>query len=217
MNIAIIIPAYNPPSSFDTLITTISTISQYSIIIIDDGSWPKIIINDSKVTILRNNFNQGKGYSLLKGFKHAKQKNFTHAITLDADSQHDPRLIKMFVEVNEDISIVLGTRNFDAHMPFNRIISNKLTSLIISILCGLKIQDSQCGFRRYKLIDIDTEVFMEIGFQFESEILIKLLKNRCSYYEIYIPTIYGTEKSSINNIFDTLKFIRLIIKSIIKY
>ena len=217
MNIAIIIPAFNPPESFSSLLETICTISNLTIIIIDDGSIPEIIIKNTKIIILRNKHNQGKGYSLLKGFKYAQENNFTHVVTLDADSQHDPRLIKMFLEVNEDISLVLGARKFEKDMPYHRRISNKLTSLIISFLCGDTIQDSQCGYRRYKLNDICSEIFIETGFQFESEILIRLLRKKCSYHQVDIPTIYGKEKSSINNIIDTLKFIRLILRSIIKY
>ena len=217
MNIAIIIPAFNPPDSFLSLLSTISTISKLTIIIIDDGSIPEIIIKNPKIIILRNKQNQGKGYSLLKGFKYAENNDFTHAVTLDADSQHDPRLIEIFLEVNENVSLVLGTRKFETGMPYHRRISNKLTSLIISLLSSETIQDSQCGYRRYKLIDIYSEKFIETGFQFESEILIRLLRKKCSYHQIDIPTIYGNEKSSINNIIDTLKFIRLILRSIIKY
>ena len=217
MNIAIIIPAFNPPDSFLALLKTISTISKLTIIIIDDGSFPEIIIKNPEIIILRNKQNQGKGFSLLKAFNYAQENGFTHAVTLDADSQHDPKLIEMFLEVNENISLVLGTRKFGKDMPCHRRISNKLTSLIISFLSGEMIQDSQCGYRRYKLIDICSEKFIETGFQFESEILIKLLRKKCSYHQVGIPTIYGNEKSSINNIIDTLKLIRLILRSIIKY
>ena len=88
---------------------------------------------------MRNKQNQGKGFSILKGFKYAQENDFTHAVTLDADSQHDPRLIEMFLEVNKDISLVLGTRIFRKDMPYHRIISNKLTSLIISFLESRKV------------------------------------------------------------------------------
>jgi len=217
MNIAIIIPAFNPPDSFSYLLQTISRISKLTIIIIDDGSFPKIILKSPEMIILRNKQNQGKGFSLLKGFMYAQENDFTHAITLDADSQHDPILIKRFLEISQDISLVLGTRRFEKDMPYHRRISNKLTSWIISLLSSEEIQDSQCGYRRYKLTDICSENFIETGFQFESEILIRLLKKKCSYHQIDIPTIYGNERSSINNIVDTFKFIRLILRSIIKY
>ncbi|SVA46601.1 uncharacterized protein METZ01_LOCUS99455, partial [marine metagenome] len=71
-----------------------------TIIIIDDGSFPEIIIKNPEIIILRNKQNQGKGFSILKGLKYAQENDFTNAVTLDADSQHDPRLIEMFLEVN---------------------------------------------------------------------------------------------------------------------
>ena len=82
---------------------------------------------------------------------------------MDADSQHDPIFIKYFLEVDEDISLVLGTRLFEKDMPLHRRISNKLICLIISFICGSVIQDSHCGYRRYRLIDIESEIFFETG------------------------------------------------------
>ncbi len=216
MNVAIIIPAYNPPHTFSSLLKSIRKITALPIIIIDDGSAPSINIKYSGVVLLRNSHNQGKGYSLIKGFKHAEKEGYTHAITIDADSQHDPDIITSFLEFDKNISLVLGTRNFTTDMPIHRRISNNLTSYIISFLCGKTVIDSQCGYRRYILKDICSESFNEKGFQFESEVLIKLLRNNCTQRNLEIPTIYRNENSSINNIKDTLKFIRLILRNIFK-
>jgi len=90
MNLAIIIPTYNPPDTFSSLLKSIRKITSKPIIIIDDGSTPKINMDYSGVLVLRNRHNQGKGYTLIKGFKFAVNEGFTHAITLDADNQHDP-------------------------------------------------------------------------------------------------------------------------------
>ena len=54
-----------------------------------------------------------------------------------------------------------------------------------------------------------------MGFQFESEVIIKLFKDHLKFEHIPISTIYNNEISSMNNIMDTIKFIRLIIRSII--
>ena len=216
MNLAIIIPAYNPPPTFSTLLKSIREITANPIIIIDDGSTPKINMDYSGVLVLRNRHNQGKGYTLIKGFKFAVNEGFTHAITIDADNQHDPELINSFLEYDENINLVLGTRNFTEDMPIHRRISNKLTSYIISLLCGKTVLDSQCGYRRYKLKDVCSESFQEKGFQFESEVLIKLLRNNCTHANLEIPTIYNRENSSINNFSDTFKFISLILRKIIR-
>ena len=217
MNTAIIIPAFNPPDTFSSLLKTIQELTNSPIIIIDDGSIVEIKINHSDIIILRNEDNCGKGYSLIKGLQFAQNEGFTHAITLDADSQHDPALIDSFLKIEDDISLVLGIRKFKNNMPFHRKISNKLTSLIISAICRHKLDDSQCGYRRYKLEDVCIESFNEKGFQFESEVLIKLLRSGKTYQNVNIPTIYGQETSSIKKIRDTFKFIRLIVRILIRY
>ena len=213
----IIIPAYNPPKSFSALLQNVQSITSMPIIIIDDGSTPIIETQDANtILLLRNKNNSGKGFSLIRGFNEALNRGYSHAITMDADSQHDPNILKSFIEVNENISIVLGNRYFNANMPLHRRISNKLTSSVISFICQEKILDSQCGYRRYKLDNVFSETYMEHGFQFESEVLIKLLCNNCTFHHIEIPTIYSQEKSSMNNIWDTIKFIRLIIRCLIR-
>jgi len=216
MNLAIIIPTYNPPDTFSSLLKSIRKITSKPIIIIDDGSTPKINMDYSGIFVLRNRHNKGKGYTLIKGFQYAENEGFTHAITIDADYQHDPELINSFLEYDENINLVLGTRNFTEDMPIHRRISNKLTSYIISLLCGKTVLDSQCGYRRYKLKDVCSEYFHEKGFQFESEVLIKLLRNNCTHANLEIPTIYSHENSSINNFIDSFKFIRLILRKIIR-
>ena len=216
MNLAIIIPTYNPPDTFSSLLKSIRKITSKPIIIIDDGSTPKINMDYPGVVVIRNRHNKGKGYTLIKGFQYAEAEGFTHAITIDADCQHDPELINSFLEYDENINLVLGTRNFTEDMPIHRRISNKLTSYIISLLCGKTVLDSQCGYRRYKLKDVCSESFHEKGFQFESEVLIKLLRNNCAHANLEIPTLYSRENSSINNFSDTFKFIRLILRKIIR-
>ena len=211
----IIIPAYNPPNSIFQLISAINDITSTPIILIDDGSNPPIRLNSSNCTLFRNEQNMGKGITLLKGLNYAQNKGFTHAVTLDADNQHDPEYLPLFLECDENISIVSGAREFNHAMPVHRKISNKLTSYIISWICKTKILDSQCGYRRYRLQDVCSETYNEAGFQFESEVLIKLLRDNYSLKHISVPTIYSNENSAINNFRDTFRFINLIFRYIL--
>ena len=84
------------------------------------------------------------------------------------------------------------------------------------MICQTKLFDSQCGYRRYNLQDVCREIYFEQGFQFETEILIKLLRNKLKIFHIDISTIYAEECSSMRPIYDTLKFIRLIIRTLRK-
>ena len=213
----ILIPAYNPPSTFFELIKKIQNSCILKIIIVDDGSYPIINIKVNKnIILMRNKTNKGKGYSLLKGFKYCKENNYNYCITIDADSQHDPFYINQFINSEKNYSLVLGKRKFSQDMPIHRRASNLITSKIISFLSNSKINDSQCGFRRYNVSHVLDYNYNEFGFQFETEVLIKLLKNKYLFKEINIPTIYNEEKSFINNIADTYKFIRLILRILLK-
>jgi len=217
MNPIVIIPAYNPPESLYQLIGAIHKLRPIPIIVVDDGSEPPIKIRSDDIIILRNVSNKGKGFSLNKAFNYAKRGGYTHAVTLDADYQHDPQMLDIFLSVNKNISIVIGKRDFNIKMPMHRRISNNLTSYIISYICRQKVFDSQCGFRRYTVSHVCSAKFIENGFQFESEVLIKLVgKQNYTLEQVDIPTIYNKESSSINNISDTLKFIRLIIRYIFR-
>ena len=166
--------------------------------------------------LITNRVNRGKGYSIKKGFKYALDREYTHAVTLDADLQHDPKYINDFIKINDDVDIVIGARSFDGDMPFLRRFSNSITSFIVSKLIGKRVYDSQSGYRRYRLNSIPFDQCLENGFQFESEILINTLRQKHSTLDhVTISTLYNDEKSSINNALDTYKFIKLIVRKII--
>ena len=73
-----------------------------------------------------------------------------------------------------------------------------------------RIFDSQSGYRRYKTSLLSNEKFKEDGFQLESEILLKCINKNTPIEHINIPTTYNDSKSSIKNMSDTLKFVKLI-------
>ena len=132
-------------------------------------------------------------------------------ITMDADFQHSPYFINDFVCIKPDISIVYGKRNLLHPMPLHRIISNYITSKIISFVFMAEVYDSQCGFRRYKLEDINKIIVYENGYQYETEILIKSIKMNLSISPVSISTIYSNEISNLPFIKNILSFAKLII------
>ena len=100
-------------------------------------------------------------------------------------------------------------------MPIQRIISNTITSFIISLFTDIKIKDSQCGYRRYALSKLNNLNINDNGYLFESEILLKYINKYSIVKNIKIDTIYQNSKSSIHIFRDTGKFIHLIMKHIL--
>ena len=217
LDTAILIPSYNSNKQLDQLIKEIKDISNNQIIVVDDGSPNPIKIHYNDISLIQNEDNMGKGISLQRGFQFARQKGFKHVITMDSDLQHDPNELRLFLEVQDDVDFVLGYRERDASMPISRKFSNWITSKIISSLTKIAIKDSQCGYRRYSLAAIENFDYTESGFQFESEILIKAISKKTKVEQVKVSTIYDkNNKSYIKHFSDTIKFIRLIINSIMR-
>ena len=215
-----IVPAYNAHETlFDVVISIHRIVPDLQIIVVDDGSTDgsvSIITKYKSVLLIQHKFNMGKGAAIKTGIRCAKEAGFQYGMFIDADMQHDPEKIVEFVGLREkyDSDMILGKRSFlRTDMPFHRILSNSITSFMISIRTGKRIHDSQCGYRLVKLININPDIFDNDGFQFESEFLIKMLNSNINYCELSIPTIYNKFGSSINNVLDTLRFIKLFLNS----
>ena len=215
----IFIPLYNTNHLLSDLISSIRKRTEVDILIIDDGSKEVVSLanlEESNVFLERNNENRGKGYSLKKAFKYALNKDYSHLISIDSDLQHDPSEINKFIEIDSNVDLVLGKRKFSSPMPIHRRLSNTLTSTIISSINGKEIHDSQCGYRRYSMNFIkEIDKLDENGYQFESELLLKLIKNETKIEQVDINTIYlDNNKSYINKRKDTFKFIKMIMRHI---
>ncbi len=216
MKTCVIIPAYNEAANILNLIREIKKY-QLEILVIDDGSIDNTfnIAKDAGVQAMLNLDNQGKGASLIKGFKYALENNFDAVITMDADGQHLAQDLPLFLKEANDtnIHIVLGNRMLNVEkMPPLRVMTNKFMSWLISAISKQDIPDTQCGFRLIK-----QEVFKNIKlstskFETESELLIKASRKGFKIKSIPIRSIYGRGKSQINPFIDTLRFIRFMFR-----
>ncbi len=220
--ICTIIPAYNVEETISTVILGASQfIKKRDIIVIDDGSADNTFQNAQKAgaVVLKNFHNSGKGFSLKKGYQWAIDNSYQATICLDGDLQHDPTDIPAFLECfkKTDADLILGSRIADlSTMPWDRRFSNKASSLIISLLTNQRVRDSQCGYRLIK-----TEILKKIklksnNYETESELLVKALKRKVAFCHVPIKTIYNSQPSHINRLVDSLRFVRMVIVSLIK-
>ena len=211
--IAAVIPFFNEKNTINQIIhSTLKHVN--TVIAIDDGSTDDSDANISfneHITLLRNNTNRGKGFSLRKGLNYAVENGFDELVTLDADLQHNPDEIPLLISKLSEYHIVIGNRlNNLMGMPLQRKISNKITSKLLSIKTGQMILDSQCGFRAYRSEVIKNIKTDEDGYEAESELLIKSARLGYKIGFADISTIYGDEISKINPVKSTLGFIKLL-------
>ena len=214
-NICAVIPFYNEK---DFLFKVVTQTLKYvdKVFAINDGSTDgsEDLVHDIENLVLINiNSNTGKGRALQIGFDEAVKYDFDFIVTLDGDGQHDPKYITDLTDKLTEYDIVLGNRLDNiSSMPFQRILSNKLTSFFLSVKTGQKIIDSQCGFRAFKKEVLQGLRTFSNGFEAESEVLIYGARKGYKIGFVDIPTIYGTEISKMSAINAILGFIKVLFK-----
>jgi glycosyltransferase involved in cell wall biosynthesis len=215
---ALIIPVFNEGGRFRELYRQIiEYIDIKDIIIVDDGSDDNCceFLKGEKSKVFRHEANLGKGTSLQTGFRIAIQSGFSHAMSIDADGQHEPSIIPAFIDAVDEnqYDLVIGKRDRKlSDMPWDRIFSNTLTSAFLSLISGQRIYDAQCGFRMYNLEFIKKIKLNTSGYDTENEILLKAFHLNAKIGWVNIPTIYNDEESHINRASDTWRFIVLVLK-----
>lgn len=218
----IIIPAYNAASFLTQLVKDLTQfVSLQQILIVNDGSQDSTgeLISKLGTQYLNHSVNQGKAKALHSGFEWGMKHSYQWAITMDADGQHASNDLPNFIEAikNEDVNTsglgaLLGARNFGETMPKSRIFSNSTTTKVLERLAGQKLWDSQCGYRAYSLKALQQTGCLQLetqGFQWESEVLIKLAWGGYLFHRIPVLTIYNEQGSHISHFKDTIRFVQM--------
>lgn len=124
------------------------------IIFIDDGSTDKtferlkkLSSTKEEVRVIRFRGNFGKSAALQAGFDLSKGEII---FTLDADLQDNPKEIPNFLKKIEDgFDLVSGWKKarFDS---WDKILPSRTINFLARVLTGVKIHDTNCGFKAYK-------------------------------------------------------------------
>ncbi len=208
----VVVPAYNAARTLPELLSRIRRVWAGPLLVVDDGSRDTTsrVARDQGAEVVRHAFNMGKGQALATAFQFALDHGFAGVITLDADLQHPPEWIPLFARALQDADLVVGSRRHEIHrMPRDRQLSNRLTSLILSVLTAHRIPDSQSGYRALRTTLL-RKVFplWTSRYDTESEILYKALRAGARVRFVPIPVV-SAPASHIRRIPDTLRFLKL--------
>ena len=223
-SVSVVIPVFNEELTIgDIVARTRSTLEQfklpYEVLVIDDGSVDRSaeISQASEAVVLRE-AHQGKGHALRLGFKRAKGDVI---VALDSDGSHQPEEIPLILRsmMENKVDFVIGSRflNTDvnnAKIPNVNRIGNRMFSDLIRLFTGVKISDSQSGFRAIRSSVIEKMKLKSRGYEVESEMLVKALKMGVRVAEIPISFEQRTVgKSKLDPLKDGTKILYSIIRS----
>ena len=206
--IAILIPAYNEELSIGKVVKL--SLKFGSVIVVDDGSNDKTFDNakSAGAAVIRHSQNKGYDKALQTGYNYVIEKKFNFLITLDADGQHNPKDINLFIkELNDGASAVVGIRKK----------KQRFMEYVFSWITKLRwgISDPLCGMKAYKIESIKNSNCFNSIYSIGTNLMIYCLKKNLLVRQVQIK-----EKSRVGisrfgkTIYSNLKILFAIVLSL---
>lgn len=167
VELSFVIPAYNEEFFIqDTLGALDAAIKNknllYEVIVVDDGSKDdtfakamKYARRNGHVKVIRYKKNLGKGHAVKTGFMETTGEI---VIFTDGDMEINLNSISKYVEALQDGDIAIGTKwhpHSVVSMPMTRKILSHSFNVLVRILTGANLKDTQVGFKVMKRSAVD--------------------------------------------------------------
>lgn len=202
LNACVIIPTYNNERTLERVVRgVLEYVPVDRLIIVNDGatdSTPAILKQfEDQVTILVNDPNRGKGFSLRKAFKKAIEMGFENALTIDSDGQHFPSDIPMMLQaaVDNPGAVIMGSRNMQQEgVPQKSSFGNKFSNFWFKVETWITLPDTQTGFRIYPLKPLKRMWLVTTKFELEIEVIVKLAWKNVPFVAVPIQVKYDPDE-----------------------
>ena len=226
MLLSVIIPVFNEELTVGNVIDRVKVAMKriglpFEIIVVDDHSYDKsrevVREHNSKLYSLKQHM--GKGYGLRAGFAKAKGDII---ITIDSDGSHCPEELSRVIApvLADQADLVIGSRYLNQKNVATRKLNAfgvRIFNLLIQLLTGTAITDSQSGYRAMKRQVLNTQKLKSGGYEIESEMLVKAAKEGFRVAEVPISfeqRTYG--RSGVDPLFDGSKILLSIVLAYMK-
>lgn len=199
-SIVAIIPAYNEE---EALADVIAKTSKYvdRVIIVNDGSADRTadVAIEAGAELINHPTNLGKGEALKSGFEAITDDSII--VTIDGDGQHNPDEIPIILKpiIEDGADLVNGSRYLYGHeenTPAYRRVGQRVLDIATNISAGIKVTDSQSGFRAFSPKARNCFRFKDTGFGIESEMLVDAAEAGLKIVEVPITVRYDVDGST---------------------
>jgi len=205
MRTLVAIPVYNEEKHVVRVLSAVLKFADH-VLVLDDGSTDRTpeLLHKLPVDVIRHCRNRGYGRSLIDAFYWSRVGSstsdgaFDWLITMDCDEQHEPAAIPRFLEAAaaDDVDVISGSRYLstfegdDSPPPERRAINGVLTDELNRRL-GLKLTDSFCGFKAYRVSALEKLRLSEPGYAFPMQFWVQAVAAGLRIREIPVRLIYN--------------------------
>lgn len=175
--ICVIIPTYNNEKSIRQVVTDTLNYCD-DVIVVNDGSTDRTTATLHEIdgiTLVSYPQNKGKGHALREGFRKALSMGFAFAITLDADGQHYPADIALFLKANQEHpgALIVGSRQLEGvDRSKGSNFANQFSNFWFYVQTGKALEDTQTGYRLYPLHKLHGLGMLTSRYEAELELLV---------------------------------------------
>jgi uncharacterized protein (DUF2062 family) len=212
---AILIPTFNNAATLGGILQSLESLD-LPVIVVNDGSTDStsaVLERFAYVKVLTHPRNQGKAAALRTGFAEAERTGCTHALTIDADGQHDPQQVPMLLDLanQSPTALILGRRDdrIAGYPAINRL-GREVSNLLVWLESGLRLSDSQCGLRVYPLELLASFKCAASHYGFETEILTKSAWRGFGVVEVDVHCNYAVESGRVTHFRPMLDSLRAV-------
>ena len=180
--LGIIIPALNEATTIASVVTR--AITYGTVIVVDDGSTDETaeLALFAGAQVVSHVTNRGYDAALNSGFAKAQDLGCSHAVTIDADGQHNPdQLVAMIAYLDQGYALVFGVR--DRHQRLAEAVYAWFSQLLWNIT------DPLCGMKAYSLVLYQDAGCFDSCNSIGSELAVRSVAHGCRYTEIPIITL----------------------------
>jgi len=214
--IDVIIPVYNEEEGLEQFIQRVQSLPmKFNLIFVDNASTDRtveILQGLKDITIIRHNTNEGYGASICDGISHSKGERI---VITDADCEYPPESIPKLVKRLEKSDVIYASRFLEktnAHMPYLKLIGNKIITVIFNLLFNQKITDLYTGCKALKRSALENIKLERKGFEHVLELSVRLAKKGIRIDELFVEyEPRQTGYSKMKHVSETIKFLYLIV------
>lgn len=155
-NVLVKMAAYNEAQNIAAVLENIP--ANVDVLVVDDCSSDQTgkIAAQYGAMVVRHDKNMGQGIGDLTGFILAFELGYQYIIEMDADGQHDPGEIPLFIKAlkeNPQLDIVVGSRVKGSQQGNPGTLRQTFLPLytrIINRASGYRLTDAMCGYKAYR-------------------------------------------------------------------
>jgi glycosyltransferase involved in cell wall biosynthesis len=224
--IGVAVPAYNEELFIEEVIRTMPAFVD-RVYVVDDGSVDgtrRILtrIHDDRLRPIFHGSRRGAGGAMLTGYKAAVQDNMDIIAVMAGDGQMDPAILDKIIDPVADGvadyskgNRLSSTRHWLGMPPF-RLLGNLVLTGLVKVASGYwKVADPLNGYTSISRSALERIPLDSVarGYEFETDLLVKLNVNDARVVNVPMPSRYRGEKSKLVYSRFILRMVRVLAQS----